>query len=53
MFLKVLWGREEGPLADDVFFKVKKVIEALKSQVGHSYMVGIGIDETNGKLAAP
>jgi hypothetical protein len=53
MFLKVLWGRKEGPLTDDIFFKVQKMIEGLESQVGHSDMVGIGIDETNGKFVAP
>jgi hypothetical protein len=30
MFLKILWGREEGPLANDILLKVQKMIEGLK-----------------------
>ncbi len=53
MFLKVFRIWKEGSLTDDVFFEVEKVIEGLKPQVGHSHMVGIGIDETNGNFPAP
>jgi hypothetical protein len=33
MFLNVLWGWEEGPLTDNIFFKVQKIIEGLKPRL--------------------
>jgi hypothetical protein len=31
MFLKVFWGWKERPFADNIFFKVQKMIDGLKS----------------------
>ena len=53
IILKVFRIWKEGPLTDDIFFVVEKMIEGLEPQVGHSHMVGIGIDETNGNFSAP
>jgi hypothetical protein len=53
IFSKIFWIGKEGPFADDIVFRIQALINGLKSKVGHSHMVGIGIDETYRIFPAP
>jgi hypothetical protein len=51
--LKIFRVRKESSPTDDIFLMVQTMVEGLKSKIGHSHVVGIGIDETNGMFPAP
>ena len=43
----------EDPLADDIFVAIQKTVDGLESEVGHAYVVCIGIDQGDGDSSAP
>jgi hypothetical protein len=53
IFLEIFWLREEGSFADHIIRSVQDSIKGLESEVGHSHMVGVGIEETNRDFPAP
>jgi len=53
MFLKILGFGKENPFTEYVLDRIEAMVDGLKSQVGHSHIIMVGIDETNGDLPAP
>lgn len=53
IFSKLFRIRKEGSLTDDILFSVQRLIDGLKSKVGHSHVVGVRVDETYRYPSAP
>ncbi len=53
IFPEIFRFREKGPFADDIVFRVETLIDRLKSKVGHSDIITVGIDETYRNLPGP
>ncbi len=47
IFLKIFRIREKGPFADDIVQCIETLIDRLKSKIGHSDIIAVGVDETD------
>ena len=43
----------EGSFANDLAVAIEQLVYGVKSQVGHAYVVGVGVDEGNGYSTPP
>ncbi len=52
-FLEIFRVGKEGPFTDDVVDRVETVIDRLETQIGHSDIVPVGINQTYRNLSSP